>query len=246
MTKLIKKGNSYFITNKVPFSKIQIDKESILNSLNFSLKMSFGEGFHRGHRSGGSIIRNQVEVFSNTFQGKLSEYCLIDFLKKNGFTIESTPDTSIHGKGIWDTIDLIYKTKKINIKSCAFFSNLVLLETKDWNNEGEYIPNINTEYSIYDYFVLVRIKDDVKSFFYKQNLNENNIIKDIRQKIESSKFYYDIPGFFTTITLKYIIENGYVIPKNSLLNNKTKMDAENYYIQSGNLKKMEFFLKELK
>ena len=82
MTKLIKKGNSYFITNKVPFSKIQIDKESILNSLNFSLKMSFGEGFHRGHRSGGSIIRNQVEVFSNTFQGKLSEYCLIDFLKK--------------------------------------------------------------------------------------------------------------------------------------------------------------------
>ena len=120
------------------------------------------------------------------------------------------------------------------------------METKDWNNEGEYIPNINTEYSIYDYFVLVRIKDDVKSFFYKQNLNENNIIKDIRQKIESSKFYYDIPGFFTTITLKYIIENGYVIPKNSLLNNKTKMDAENYYIQSGNLKKMEFFLKELK
>jgi len=246
MTKLRRDGNSYFITKKKPFSNTQIDKESILNSLDFSLKMSFGDGFHREHRSGGTIIRNPVEIFSNTFQGKLSEYCVIDFFKKNGLTIDSSPDTSIHGKGVWDTTDLIYKSKKINIKSCAFFSNLVLLETKDWNDRGEYIPNLKTEFYTYDYFVLVRIKEDVKSFINIQNQQEKNLIESIKQKIESKKFYYDIPGYFTSKTLKHIIEKGYVLPKNSLLNGKIRMDAENYYIQSGSLRKLDFLTNELK
>lgn len=248
MTKLRRNGNSYIITEKTPFSNIKIDKESILNSLDFSLKMSFGDGFHREHRSGGSLIRNPVEIFSNTFQGKLSEYCVIDFFKKNGLEIDSSPDTSIYGEGIWDTTDLIYNSKKINIKSCAFFSNLLLLETKDWNDNGEYIPNLKTEFYTYDYFVLVRIKDDVKSFFHKQNINQQviNLVETIRQKIESSNFFYDIPGYFTTTTLKYIIENGYILPKNSLLNGRIKMDAENYYIQSGDLRDMNFLIKELK
>ena len=247
MTKLKKDGNSYFINNKIPFSHTQIDKNYILSSLEFSLKMSFGEGFHRKRRSGGSIVRNQIEIFSNTFQGKLSEYCVIDYFNKNDIKIDSAPDTSIHGKGVWDQVDLIIKSKKINIKSCAFFSNLVLLETKDWNDRGEYIPNLKSQYCTYDYFLLVRIKDDVKSFFRNQNLSQQDkIINTIKQKIESSNFYYDIPGFFTTDTLKYIIEKEYILPKNSLLNGKIKMDADNYYIQSGSLKDVRFLINELK
>ena len=248
MTKLRRDGNRYYIIKKIPFSNIHIDKESVLNALDFSIKMSFGSGFHREYRSGGSIIRNPVEIFSNTFQGKLSEYCVIDFFKNNGLKIDSSPDTSIYGKGVWDTTDLIYKTKKINIKSCAFFSNLVLLETKDWNDKGEYIPNLKTEFCSYDYFVLVRIKDDVKSFFLKQNINEQgiNLVEKIRQKIESSNFYYDIPGYFTTKTLIHIINNKYLLPKDSFLNGKIKMDASNYYLQSGDLKSIDFLINELK
>ena len=245
MTKLKKDGNNYFITNKTPFSHTQIDKDYILSSLEFSLKMSFGDGFHRKRRSGGSIVRNPIEIFSNTFQGKLSEYCVMDYFNKNGIKIDSTPDMSIHGKGVWDQVDLIIKSKKINIKSCSFFSNLVLLETKDWNDNGEYIPNLKSQSCTYDYFLLVRIKDDVKSFFLNENLNQQDKSM-IKQKIESSNFYYDIPWYFTTVTLKYIIEKGYILTKNSLLNGKIKMDANNYYIQSGNLKDVRFLINELK
>jgi len=58
----------------------------------------------------------------------------------------------------------------------------------------------------------------------------------------SIDWYYDIPGYCTLLTLKYIINEGYILPQNALLNGKTKMDAENYYIQSGSLR--EFILLE--
>ena len=245
MTKLKKIGNSFFITNKVKFLGAKIDKKSIINSLDFSLKMSFGEGFHRKHRSGGSIIRNQIEIFSNAFQGKLSEYCVVDFFKKNGINIDDSPDTSVFGKGVWDSSDLTHNSKRINIKSCSFFSNLVLLETKDWNTNGQYIPNLKHGDSVYDYFILVRIKDDIKLMFNNIDYRQKFLEKKIRDKIELTDFYYDIPGYFTTKTLIHIIGKKYIIPKNSLLNGKVKMDADNYYIQSGNLRCISHLVKEL-
>ena len=37
-------------------------------------------------------------------------------------------------------------------------------------------------------------------------------------------------------TLKYLIEKNFVLPQNSLLNGKTKMDSENFYCQLGGMK----------
>ena len=248
MTKLRKVGADYYTTNKVNFSGIKIDQKSIKTSLEFSLQMSFGDGFHRQKRSGGSSTRNQIEIFSNTFQGKLAEFCVVDFFKKNNLNSISNPDITISGKGVWDSIDVLYNSKKINIKSCAFFSNLVLLEAKDWSSEGEYLPNLKTDFAKYDYFILVRIKDDIKASFRKKTPTKNkaDLVNEIINKVEKTHFYYDIPGYFTTKTLKHIIDKKYVLPKNALLNGKTKVDADNYYIQSGDLRNTSLLINELK
>ena len=49
----------------------------------------------------------------------------------------------------------------INIKSTKYYGDLLLLERADWNHEGRYIPNLDRENVIYDFFVLVRIKPDI-------------------------------------------------------------------------------------
>ena len=248
MTKLRQDGDRYYINRKTPFSGIQIDENSIIKSLDFSLKMSFGDGFHREYRSGGTINRTNIEVLSNTFQGKLSEFCVIDYLNKYGLNIDNSIDLSVYGKGVWDTVDLIYESKKINIKSCSYFSNLLLLEKKDWNSKGHYIPNLSSSFYEYDYFILVRIKDDIKSILKKINTSQPKefIIDSIRKTVHNLKFYYDIPGYFTTKTLIHIINNKYLLPKDSFLNGKIKMDASNYYLQSGDLRSIDFLINELK
>ena len=53
---------------------------------------------------------------------------------------------------------------------------------------------------------------------------------------------YDIPGFVTLEDLKYVIRNGFILPQSSMLNGRTKMDAENYYIQSGDMRSINEFL----
>lgn len=37
---------------------------------------------------------------------------------------------------------------------------ILLLETKDWDRNGQYIPNVKINKSHYDYIVLVRIAED--------------------------------------------------------------------------------------
>lgn len=119
-----------------------------------------------------------------------------------------------------------------------FFSNLLLLETKDWNKKGEYIPNIGSESSsIYDYFVLVRIKPDLKKTFKSKKLFYSDRIEFelIEEVLSELVWEYDVVGAISNETLKHIIKNNYILPKNSLLNGNTEMDAENYYIQCGNM-----------
>lgn len=247
--KLSKKNNEFYINSKKPFKNILIEKKFINNSFSFAYSMVFGNGHHRKHRSGGKHNRKNGELFANTFQGKLAEFMVHNELEKKGLIELSDLDTDIHGKGIWDDTDLEYKGKKINIKSTAFFSNLLLLETKDWNNKGEYIPNINSSSSQnYDYFLMVRIKPDIKQLFQKEKIFYSNEIKKDRltKIIYKQKWFFDFAGFCSDKTIKHIIKHQYILPQNSLLNGKIHMDAENYYVQSGDLKDFDFFVNELK
>ena len=245
----LKNSCEYFITAKREFKAVAIDRTTIVDCCDFAWRMVFGEGHHRKHRSGGKQERNKGELFANTFQGKLAEFVTYRELLKRGFTGINKPDTGIYGKGIWDDADLECRGKRINIKSAAFFSNLLLLEAKDWNKKGEYIPNLaNGTNQHYDFFLLVRTKPDSKNLLKRHQLFYTNEFdfEQLKEIILGEKWTFDFAGVCTQQTIRYIIGEGYLLPQNSLLNGKIKMDAANYYIQCGDLKEFDFLSGELK
>jgi len=246
--KLTKKGDAFHINKKKVFKKNLISGYNIDKAFNFAYQMCFGVGHHRSKRSGGQVSRRRTELFANTFQGKLAELITFEALKFAGVNELSEPDFSIHGKGIWDDSDLICGNYKINIKSAGSFSNLLLLEQKDWNSKGEYVPNLkNKSAKLYDFFVVVRLSPDIKEIFKKNNFSETQKLEkvDLVNLIKQQEWFYDFGGVATLKTFKYIIENEYILPQNSLLNGKIKMDASNYYMQCGNLKGFEFLIEKL-
>ncbi|MCH8534980.1 MAG: hypothetical protein LAT51_07930 [Flavobacteriaceae bacterium] len=239
--------NKYFINRKKKFNPSLVPENFVEKSLDFSLAMVLGSGYHRAHRSGGQMYRNPIEQIANTFQGKLAEFMVYEQLRKNGFLLD-LPDLSVLGKGVWDTIDLTCMNHKINIKSCAYFSNLLLLETSDWNEDAAYIPNLQEKKSAnYDFFVLVRIKPDIKTLLYKANIQFQPSNQAALQKLlVAQNYFFDFGGVCTHATLCYIIKQKYILPQNALLNGKIKMDASNYYIQADNLKDFSFLVNRLK
>ena len=193
------------------------------------------DGEHRKTRSGGQASRNKKEIFANTFEGKLAELGFYSYCVDNGVDI-SEPDFSVSGLGIWDSYDFKYKEKYIAIKSTARYSQLLLLEIKDWNANGQYIPNIdNGKTAEYDYIVLCRVNPIVKGIVDKAK--DAKDIKEIEYEVE-------ITGYITHEDVKYIINNNYVLEQNSYLN-KTKMDASNYYVQANDLREPEELIKKL-
>lgn len=240
--KLKKEDNGYFITSKKSFEESTVNPAFVKQAFDFAYEMVYGDGFHRIKRSGGQSNRTPLEIFQNTFQGKLAEIILYENLKLQNIEVDE-PDFGIHGKGIWDETDLKANGKFICVKSAAFFSNLFLLETKDWNSEGMYIPNHDiSKIAVYDFFVLVRIKPDIKNVL--KGISETK--ENLWQEIQKTNWFYDIPGCCSIKTIQHVIKNQYVIPKNALLNGKTKMDAENYYIQSGDLHHLDRLYSDLK
>ncbi len=251
MKRLREEENRYFIERKKLFQAENIFKtKTIKRVFDFAYAMTFGEGEHRDHRTGGSMRRKKGQIFINTFQGKLSELGVYnDFFKNNqeAYHKLSKPDFEIYGLGEWDDSDIIFDEVKFSIKSTKFYGNLLLLETKDWNQEGEYLPNKNShKNSIYDYFVLVRIKPDgerlmsANRFLYSNELNREALYNMISQE----NWAYDIPGYITHEDLKYLIHHDFRLPKSSLLNGKIPMDAENYYLQSGDLRDFQELIKK--
>lgn len=235
MEKLHKKDNAFYITKKKEFNPLPLFSQEIISVVfDFAYDMTFGLiGEHRDHRSGGQHNRKNGEIFINTFQGKLSEFGIYYYLKKHNIVDLGRPDLEKWELGKWDEADFKFKNFKFSIKSTKFYGNLILLETKDWDSNGYYLPN-NTQY---DFTILTRIKPDGEKLLKSNKLLYTNIcnkekLKDI---IYAEKWFCDIPGFMTLSMLKNIINEGFVLPQNSYLNGSTKMDAENYYIQAGDL-----------
>ena len=173
------------------------------------------EGEHREYRTGGSHFRSSKEIFINAFQGKLAEVAFYEYFKDKDLQINE-PDFETYPKGQWDNFDFMINNKKINVKSTKHFGNLMLLEQGDWNNNAEYIPNIGSNNHIYDLFVLLRI--------------------------DSKTNKYDIPGFITTNDLMHIIQKQHIIKKGEMLNGKIPMDANNYYVQAGDMRNINTFM----
>jgi hypothetical protein len=252
MNKLTINGNSYIINNGKSFENpVAFKVKTIDKVFDFAYEMSFGFGEHRDHRTGGSLNRKKGQIFINTFQGKLSELAVYNIFfinNKNAYDRLSNPDFDVYGLGEWDDSDIILDNIKFSIKSTKFYGNLLLLETKDWNSNGEYIPNLNKNRNgIYDYFILVRIKPDGEKIMRNDKLlYSNNIDKyTLHSMIKREKWEYDIAGYITKDDLKLLIHNDFILPKNSMLNGKIKMDAENYYIQSADMKDFQTLVSSL-
>lgn len=197
--------------------------------------MAFGDGFHRNNRSGGNHHRSAYEVFVNTFRGKIAEFVVSDYFISQGREV-SQIDLSIMGAGDWDSSDLMVDKIPISIKATKHFGQLLLLETKDWNDSGQYIPNLSHEkQSNYDYFILVRTKVDIpdknNSLFSKEKLKkiifEKQILAEISVVLSNNDF------------VNQIIKYKYIIYQNDLLNGKIPMDADNYYVHVAELESIE-------
>jgi len=239
MKKLDVKGDNFHINNIKQFKQVSVFPESVLRSVfDFAYTMAYGSGEHRDHRSGGDIKRKNGEIFINTFQGKLSEiavYNQIIKLNQDNRKLLDPIDFSMFGLGVWDDFDLKFGEIKFSIKSTKFYGNLLLLETKDWNNLGEYLHSD----SVYDFHVLVRIKPDGENEMKKNKIlysNEPPTPEELSGTLLNLSWSYDIGGFISQHDLQAIIKGKFIIPKNALLNGSVKMDAENYYVQSGDLR----------
>ncbi|REH01621.1 hypothetical protein [Flavobacterium aquicola] len=243
-------SNYYYVSHKKGFAGIPVPREAVQTVIDFAYEMCFGAGHHRNCRTGGQYERKGGEKFCNTFQGKLAEIVLYNYFKSEGLEVKE-PDFGIYKEGIWDDSDLEIQGKKINVKSAASQSNLLLLETKDWNAQAQYIPNIllnNGSAVSYDYFILVRIEPDIKKLFKTDRLLFSNEIsrKTIDEILFARTWNFDIAGYCTNADVITTIANNYILPQNAMLNQYTKMDACNYYIQSGDMKCIKDLVQELK
>tara|TARA_B100000315_G_C14479037_1_gene542019 strand:- start:47 stop:835 length:789 start_codon:yes stop_codon:yes gene_type:complete len=241
--------NCNFWTSRKDFSSvINFDSETILKVFQFSFDMTFGEkGVHRAHRSGGTHYRKNGELFINTFQGKIAEFGIYNYFLEKGIKSDE-PDLATWGEGKWDTTDLVVNGKKLNVKSTKSKGHLLLLETKDWNEEGKYIPNLEIDGGEYDYFILARADPDGERIMkdkrlYFSNDVSNQILKNIILNVE---WKFDIVGFITINDLINVISEKIIIKRGEYLNQWTRMDAENYYVQSGDMNNIDELIKRLK
>lgn len=246
MNKLKQTNNSFQLTKTRPFNPTRAFSQNTINTVfKFAYAMTFGEGEHRDHRTGGSLNRKKGQIFINTFQGKLSELAIYNFiyqLNRKAYDKLSEPDFDVYGLGNWDDSDISLENIKFSVKSTKYYGNLLLLETQDWNSNAEYIPNLKSNKNFqYDYFILVRIKPDSENIMKSHRLlYANDIDKEKLENIIHQQIWeYDIAGYISNEDLKALIKNGFTLPKGSLLNGKVQMDAENYYIQSGDMKNFE-------
>lgn len=235
--RLSNQGNDYYINYKVPYTVDgTLKPQTIQKVFEFAYKMAFtSEGAHRSSRSGGSHARTNGEIFANTFQGKIAECAACNFFYKLDSSV--MPDFSVYQLGKWDTVDLSVCGKEIAIKSTKHFGQLLLLETKDWDAKGRYIPNISSGVCVYDYIVVVRVNPSCEDLLKSRRLlYSNDVDKSVLENlIGSQKWTYNFAGYITHKELLQIIKSEQVLPRRAMLNGKTIMDAENYYVQIGDL-----------
>ena len=235
--KMQHQGNAYYIDIKQPYHVDgTLKPQTIQKVFEFAYKMAFtSEGAHRSSRSGGSHARRNGEIFANTFQGKIAECAACNFFYKLDSKV--MPDFSVYQLGKWDTVDLSVCGKEIGIKSTKHFGQLLLLETKDWDAKGRYIPNIKSGVCVYDYIVVIRVNPSCEDLLKSRRLlYSNDVDKSVLEKLICSQTWtYNFAGYITHAELLQIIKSRQVLPRRALLNGKTIMDAENYYVQIGDL-----------
>ena len=103
----------------------------------------------REHRSGGTMIRNNNQIFSDTLRGKMGEIAIKNFLEQPPLNFKGIKlDFEIYPRGAWDIEDFKISDKRFSIKTAKHFSRYLLLETKDLERGDTY-----------DYYILVLVDE---------------------------------------------------------------------------------------
>lgn len=236
------KVKHYFFTSTKDFVvNSSVSTKDIDDCFDFAWGMTFGGlGEHREKRSGGTKKRGPESIFQDTFQGKLAEYAVYNYFAQNEDITVSIPDFSQSKKGKWDSNDLMIDDDYITIKSTKQQGNLFLLEVKDWDSNATYIPNKDKDnQGVYDYFMFVRIAPAAKDIFKGIH---NNSQKEYKLKAEKTIWKPNIVGFLPAYIVKEYIKQGFIIKRNDYITKRTRIDADNYYIQSGDFLDIEDFL----
>ncbi|UBH12632.1 hypothetical protein [Macrococcus armenti] len=206
--------------------------------------MTFNKkGEHRAFRSGGTKLRSNGEKFCNTFQGKLAEFSFKILL--NEYNIRSSGiDMSIKKLGEWDDYDIKVNDKVISIKSIKHFSEFLLLEKKDYFENGDY-KHTDTQW---DYIVTIKIKNDLADYMKDNNMDKKDFISknDLKELVDNITFTYDFAGYIDRNDFINIVKNKQIIYKNDTIGSERNfIDADNYYERTINLKNINHLIKEL-
>ena len=149
--------STFYYLKKVEYHKYgfvytkDFETDGVLNDIeitrcvDFANRMVWGEGYHRGKRSGGIKERSEKEKFVNTLQGKMTECALHKYLQ--GYHLDTSGvDFSVFGKGKWDTVDLACNNNKIAV--VILDANLYLLKSLNTFINASIYPNNFTQQDI--------------------------------------------------------------------------------------------------
>ena len=238
-------NGTFFVNRKKTFSPSVYRNPRVVDKcFNFAWSMTYGGiGEHRSNRSGGTSSRKNGEIFANTFQGKMAEFAMFEIFEN----LEGVkyPDLSLHPLGKWDTCDIVIGNYKIAVKSTKSFGNLLLLEASDWSMEADYLNNPKTESP--DMFALVRIAPEVEKLMrsgrllYSSTCERENLYSIV---VTQHDYKFDICGFASRDDIKMAIKLDQRLEKGSKLNGTTTMDANNFYIQAGDLRTLDSMIKQ--
>ena len=177
-----------------------------------------------------------VHLSYHTFQGKLAECAVSNLFHGLGYDV--SPDFATYDLGKWDSADLSVNGYEISIKSTKRFGQLLLLEANDWDENAVYIPNKDFGNGIYDIVIFVRLDPSCEDILRDARLlnQDRTDYSYLKELVMSRQWTYNYVGYITRDDLRYIIENQYIIPQNAMLNGRVRMDADNYYVQAGDMR----------
>lgn len=208
-----------------------------------------GHGHHRATRGGGNHERKNAEIFLNTFNGKLGEFAVYEYFTQQGLNI-SKVDLTPAGVGVWDNGDLECAGLNISVKTIKSYSNLLLLETSDWDENGQYIPGfskINRTKNV-NVHILVRLrgnKDLERILKAKRKFYSELTYNEVNELIDNFNVDIDIVGIATPKLIAKAVNNNQIIYQNEILGENTPMQADNYYLQTGELIEIERLIQYL-
>lgn len=206
----------------------------------FAMRMTYlGEGQHKATRSGGLHKRNHREIFSDTFQGKLAEFALLQILSPYLDKSYLEPSLIAAPLGYWEESDVLGPGISIEVKSTKPFGNLLLLEKENWNSSGEYRHGTDGSATRISHVALIRISPSIHEHakMLEQKYMTGKVDKvGLTNELLNQKWSFDIAGFATREDLKQVFKSQQLLRQGSMLgHNGIRMDADNYYIQTGDL-----------